>query len=270
MLDNQIDPAVSTPSSDGQTQPGDFKVPDGYEMLSADDAARLRRYEQEVTGFKPLRDSLSKYGLGSQEAVSEWSPFFETVNKHKYTPKELMSIFSDNPAGAGGNSQQSQQAPVDGKAIRDEIMAEVRKDRATADHSVASKAEEQLLAEAVSKVAAGGDPDLVGAWFREKAAAARKAYSDDHPLKGTLSPLDKTGIDGVVKQWQDKTAKSKGAQMNSTATRANKPIPGVAGNSTPGGKPSSAGDTRSMDEKLADKLERIQAASRNGRVVSTV
>lgn len=224
-------------------------------MFSADDAARYRRYEEQVKGFQPIHGTLSKYGLGSADGVKTWEPFFQKASQLGYTPKELLTVFGD---GAGDG----QASHVDPKAIRDEILAEVRRERAEADYTAASKAEERLLAEAVSKVAAGGDPDLVGAWFREKAAAARQAYAEDHPLKGKQAPLDENGIQGIVKLWQEKTAKNKGASMHAAATRANKPVPGVVGAAAPAGKAADSSKAQTIEEFMQEKLDR-RVALRN-------
>lgn len=221
-------------------------------MFTSEDAERYRGYEKEITSLKPWRDELAQYGLGDPDGVKQWSGFFQSVKKYGYSPNDLYSVFGDGSGSGAGGGNAPQKQEFNPEAIKSEILGEVNKKYAQNEHSAASKTEERLLAEAVSKVAQGGDPELIGAWFREKAAAARKAYDDSHPLKGEKSPLDQAGVESLLKAWSERAAKNKGASMASTASRANKPVPSVAGANAPSGAP--AGDAKSFEERVNDSL----------------
>ena len=248
--------APSTPDS-GQGQPVDgFKAPEGYELVKADELGTYRRYADEVKGFKPLYESLNKYGLGKLESVKQWSPFFDAVKSGGWTPAELVAALGGEATGGGGKSPQS---GFDPSTFRDELLGEFRKEYESKNRESAQQAEKRLLAETASKLAGkDGDTELVEAWLERQANTQRKKYGDDHPLKGEAMPLDPDGIASLAKSWTDRAAKAKAAQMSKVAQAAGKAVPAAAGSTAAGGAPKNE-DTRSPEERMLERLQRAKA-----------
>jgi hypothetical protein len=251
MADQNGTPAAAQPAQ-AAAQPAQapsFSVPEGYQLTPKSDIERYSRYEQQVRGFEPMYQKLTKAGIKTAEDFDRYAPAIDTLNKRKMDPKAFASMFSDEAEADLNPGKQPQSIDIDAlrKQMRDEALDALYEDQ----HEQSRKGDDKMVDVALNKVLGDGEHDEIA---KEEAKwkvlgwleANRDTYPEGHRLHGKkLAPISQDLVDKAAKHFADLATRRKALSMNEVATAANgsasqpKKVGTVAGGgNTPPGKPS--------------------------------
>jgi len=244
-------------------------LPDGYQPISKSDYERYQRYEQQVRGFTPLYEKLTKAGIKSVDDWGKYEPAIETFKSRKMDPRAFAASFSDEAERDlnGGTSQPQQ---VDLAKLREEMEQSFSTRIEERFHGDARKGDNAVVDAAINKILGEGDHDdfqkeltkrAVVGWLEEN----RPSYPDGHPLAGKyLAPLTPDLAEKAVAYYSGLRTKQAGADLANKAAQAAKPVQkvgtvGGGGGST--GKPNTTAQTpmEAKREKAEQVLAGIQA-----------
>jgi len=229
-------------------------LPDGYQPISKSDYERYQRYEQQVRGFTPLYEKLTKAGIKSVDDWGKYEPAIETFKSRKMDPRAFAASFSDEAERDlnGGTSQPQQ---VDLAKLREEIESNFATKMEERFHGDARKGDSAIIDLAVNKVLGDGEHDdfhkdvtkrAVKDWLEEN----RPSYPDGHPLAGKyLAPLTQELADKVAAHYAGLRSKQAGVSLAEKAKAANQPpvkktVGTIAGGGTsPPGQPATNAKT---------------------------
>lgn len=263
---------VQAAAQPAQAQQSGSGLPDGYQPISKADYERLTRYEQQVRGFQPLYERLTKSGIKSVDDWSRFEPDVQTLAKRGLKPGSLAAMFSEEADSdlSGGQSQPQQ---IDLARLREEMRSEILGDVHTLRHEDARKGDSGIIEKAISKVLGEGEHDeftkeltkrAVKDWLEEN----RPTYPDGHPLAGKyLAPLTQELADKVAETFSGLRAKQAGAELADKAAQAAAPVKkvgtvGGGGGST--GKPNSQPQSRSERQRASMEAHLAQLRAKRG------
>jgi hypothetical protein len=240
-------PAVE-PASVPAGQP-EFSVPDGQELLSRDEAARLRRAEERAKGMQPYWETGQKAGFKDATAFEKHQQTMAALQQKGLSLDALMAAMTSD----AGTEDQGDGA-FDPDAFRQQIMGDLRREYAEKEHTTAEQAEMALLDDLKDLGLPENTPaevlDGLKALARGHYYSARESYGDDHPLKGQLAPLGQEAIADKVraplKQFLSSFSGLKLAEIGAAAARKK---------ASPAAGSSGAGDGTRSTEPAAASFE---------------
>lgn len=291
------DPSTAQPAqmTSGQGGGGSgFQVPDGYDLVPKTEREASRRYEQQVRGFQPLYERLSKAGIKSEKDWDGYEPLISTAKARKIDAKQFAAMFSDEAeqdlkgTGKGGGSGAGAGGGFDIEDLRKQAREEARGEFYNLSHEQASKGNEKVIAAAVDKFL--GTPATGQAHTEYDKAVARGAvkawmedpvnrplYPEGHPLRDkAFAPFDETTADSCLKHFSDLRAQQKGKDMTAAARAATAGAKGGAGagrvatvaggGGSPSGKPNTKNTAgRSGGRPSIEEVESAFAARKAAR-----
>lgn len=273
MADQNGTPAAAQPvqTAAQPAQAQSFNVPEGYRLMPNTDVERYSRYEQQVRGFEPMYQKLTKAGIKTAEDFDRYAPAIDTLNKRKMDPKAFASMFSDEAEADLNPGKQTQS--LDLAALKEQIKNETMDSWYEDQHNQSRKGDDKMIDSALSKVLGEGEHNDVAkertkwqvkGWIEEN----RETYPEGHRLHGKkLAPISQELVDRAAKYFAELDAKNKGASIAEAAANANRPaaktgtVGGGAG--APPGKPTNnPNQAQSRQEKrkaVEDEFARLQA-----------
>lgn len=238
------------------------------------DPAEFNRFKSEYERLAPLEkqfqsgtkfyQTASQYGLKDENSLKLWGEAIKSASTKGVSPEKLRALFEaqreDQPAEAKPFSIEDFNSLLD---KRDQ--ARVLKDaKAQADKEMED--EFGYFGDDKLKTYLGDSADPKLSNFARLAAiglhvTSRQPFPDGHPLAGQLGPVGKdfpTRLESFFKDGLTAAQAHKLARVGDAARRPAISTP--AGDSSPGGKPANAPDTKGMsrDQRIAaaDELAR--------------
>lgn len=228
---------------------------DAFERIPKDELNRLRSYEQQFRGSKPLVDAALSSGFKSpddfgnvrtmRERVDRYGKLLDTLDKRKVNQDALLGLLDgggddfDEDSPKGGFSQE------DIEKLLDERDKKRSRQEAESKHSEMSAREAKLARELANEILGDSslsefDKKLIADGLALRAFQNRKPYGDDHPLGGDYyAPHDEDSLKSLVAQLKDERQKAlgealakKGDAARTNATRQD--VTTVAGKSGAG------------------------------------
>lgn len=221
-------------------------MPDGYTLTRNDQLDAYRRSEEQVRGFQPLYQKLTKAGIKSEKDWDAWDPLISTAKARKINAAQFAAMFSEEAdadirgggdkgkgggAGAGGGG-----GGFDIEDLRKQAREEARGEFYTLNHEQASKGNEKVIAAAVDKFLGDGEHTdydkavargAVKAWMEDP--VNRPLYSEGHPLRDkAFAPFDESNAAACLKHFADLKAQQKGKDMTAAAKAASAGAKGAA------------------------------------------
>lgn len=277
MADQNGTPAAAQPvqAAAQPAQAQSFNVPEGYQLTPKSDIERYSRYEQQVRGFEPMYQKLTKAGIKTAEDWDKYAPAIDTFNKHKIDPKAFASMYSPEAEADLNPGKQPQSIDIEAlrKQIREETMDAVYQDR----HEESRKSDGQMIDTAFTKIVGEGQmsnfdkmnlKNSVAKWLSDN----QDTYPEGHRLRGkALAPISKDLVEKAVAYFAAEKAKDAGASIAEAAANAVKPVQKTGtvggGSGAPPGKPTSNPNqpTSQREKRAAVEAEFARLQASRGR-----
>ena len=274
-MSEQTTASASQPGNTA-TQPGNGTAvssqPLSQPQIDPNDYARLKRIEQQYNGQKSYYDTGSKYGLKSANELNEVGELYKTLSERGIKPSQVASMFGAQVA------QQTESASDVANLSKADIermigerltkaQADMIRSQAEKEHESSVTGEyEQFTNDTMKGWLGEGTDDTLAELARYAAIGkygeVRKAYGDDHPLKGMYGPAGKDGL-GTIQSWLKESAtKLRASQSLALGAAARKTATSTpAGNSSGQGQPKNEGrpgdflaERRAAAEQMAARL----------------
>lgn len=264
------------------TQPGNGTAvssqPLSQPQIDPNEFARYKREAEQARGMRPYFEAGNKYGLKSPDQLNEVGELYKTLSERGIKPSQVASMFGTQVAQqteSASDVANMSKADIERmigerltKAQADMIRAQAEKEH---ESSVTSEYERFTTDTMKTWIGEGAD-DTLAELARYAAIGkygeVRKAYGDDHPLKGMYGPAGKDGLGEIEKFVRESATKLRASQSLALGAAARKTATSTpAGNSSGQGQPKNEGrpgdflaERRAAAEKMAAEL-----AAKRGR-----
>ena len=241
--------ATATPSpAAAPASPPSFSVPAGYRLTRESDYESLSRTAERAKGTDALFNEAKKHGFDSLDGLKGFLPLIGGLRSKNADIKALESFLlskeseDDAPESKGISRFDPAKFEQD---ITSKLTSTLDKRLALTQHEMAVKGEADLLASAAkelagSKASAWGSK-LAEGYLRDRIAAAREFYPDNHPLHSEyFAPLTTATVKSVLDAIKKEQAESTAAKIVGKADSIRKTpatVPTSAGNTTGPGAP---------------------------------
>jgi len=251
-------PVSSQPLSQPQIDPNEF--------------ARYKREAEQARGMRPYFEAGNKYGLKSPDQLNEVGELYKTLSERGIKPSQVASMFGTQVAQQTESaSDVANMSKADIERMIGERLTKAQADmirsQAEKEHESSVTGEyEQFTNDNVKAWLGEGTDDTLAELARYAAIGkygeVRKAYGDDHPLKGMYGPAGKDGL-GSIQSWLKESAtKLRASQSLALGAAARKTATSTpAGNSSGQGQPKNEGrpgdflaERRAAAEQMAARL----------------
>ena len=274
-MSEQTTASASQPGNTA-TQPGNGTAvssqPLSQPQIDPNDYARLKRIEQQYNGQKSYYDTGSKYGLKSANELNEVGELYKTLSERGIKPSQVASMFGaqvaqqTESASDVANMSKADIERMIGERLT-KAQADMIRSQAEKEHESSVTGEyEQFTNDTMKGWLGEGTDDTLAELARYAAIGkygeVRKAYGDDHPLKGMYGPAGKDGL-GTIQSWLKESAtKLRASQSLALGAAARKTATSTpAGNSSGQGQPKNEGrpgdflaERRAAAEQMAARL----------------
>lgn len=258
------------------TQPGNgtpvSSQPLSQPQIDPNDYARLKRIEQQYNGQKSYYDAGSKYGLKSPDQLNEVGELYKTLSERGIKPSQVASMFGaqvaqqTESASDVANMSKADIERMIGERLT-KAQADMIRSQAEKEHESSVTGEyERFTTDTMKSWIGEGADDTLAELARYAAIGkygeVRKAYGDDHPLKGMYGPAGKDGLGEIEKFVKESATKLRASQSLALGAAARKTATSTpAGNSSGQGQPKNEGrpgdflaERRAAAEQMAARL----------------
>lgn len=270
----------AAPSANPEQAPA-TGVPAGYISIPEADWKAAQRWKEQRDGFEPYFKSASEAGFKKPEDLKRWGPSVQTLSQRGLTPEALDALFREQ--GADDAAPQQAQNTLDPQKLRDEIMADLRREMSQKEYEQFVAAEKKGLESLATALLDGVEVEdwqkqLLIEGIQHRALMSRQPYGDDHPLKGTFRPHDEMSLSQIRAAIEKQRAESKAAGMKAIGEAAAKtpssPAAGKSGaqgnpsKTTPGGQRPQGRPSDEQEVARLNELRRTDPRLRSGNTVA--
>lgn len=264
------------------TQPGNGTAvssqPLSQPQIDPNEFARYKREAEQARGMRPYFEAGNKYGLKSPDQLNEVGELYKTLSERGIKPSQVASMFGTQVAQQTESaSDVANMSKADIERMIGERLTKAQADmiraQAEKEHESSVTGEYERFTTDTMKTWIGEGADDTLAELARYAAIGkygevRKAYGDDHPLKGMYGPAGKDGLGEIEKFVRESATKLRASQSLALGAAARKTATSTpAGNSSGQGQPKNEGrpgdflaERRAAAEKMAAEL-----AAKRGR-----
>lgn len=264
------------------TQPGNGTAvssqPLSQPQIDPNEFARYKREAEQARGMRPYFEAGNKYGLKSPDQLNEVGELYKTLSERGIKPSQVASMFGAQVAQQTESaSDVANMSKADIERMIGERLTKAQADmiraQAEKEHESSVTGEYERFTTDTMKTWIGEGADDTLAELARYAAIGkygevRKAYGDDHPLKGMYGPAGKDGLGEIEKFVRESATKLRASQSLALGAAARKTATSTpAGNSSGQGQPKNEGrpgdflaERRAAAEKMAAEL-----AAKRGR-----
>lgn len=246
-------------------EPAAPQIPAGHRLVTDQEYDAFKRIEQGYKGQTPILSKLGELGLKSPEDIERFGKTYGRMRESGIDPDRM---FPEREP----ERRQEASPNLDINSLRDQIMADLRRETATESHQAATQRERGMIGGLVTKlVGESKDEDLkflTRAIVNEAVSHASSLYPEGHALAGQLKPLSQDEFreieSAVEKRWQSFRGKQIADIAAGSKNAKPAPGPGPQGTATPERGPAHRPGGLPPKEAVLQAFEKLAAARGGG------